>query len=63
MQLELDLDTKRKTGCRECTHQSWISYHLSLFRVDFTYDELQEWHEIYTLLKYGRQGGFVEKDV
>lgn len=52
-QLELALTSREKQ----------LAIHMTLFRVDFTYDELQEWHERYTLLKYGIQGNFIKKDV
>ena len=52
-QLELALTPKEEQ----------LAIHMTLFRVDFTYDELQEWHKRYTLLKYGREGDFIERDV
>ena len=52
-QLELALTSREKQ----------LAIHMTLFRVDFTYDELQEWHKEYVLLKYGIRGDFIERDV
>jgi len=52
-QLELALISREKQ----------LAIHMTSFRVDFTYDESNEWHKIYILLKYGREGDFIEKDV
>ena len=45
------------------SREKQLAIHMKLFRANFTYDELQEWHRIYTFLKYGREGAFLERDV
>tara|TARA_R110000824_G_scaffold366336_2_gene554991 strand:- start:69 stop:245 length:177 start_codon:yes stop_codon:yes gene_type:complete len=40
-----------------------LAIHMTLFSVGFTYEESNEWYEIYILLKYGREGASIEKDV
>tara|TARA_R110000823_G_scaffold12856_5_gene42971 strand:- start:166 stop:330 length:165 start_codon:yes stop_codon:yes gene_type:complete len=45
------------------SREEQLAIHMTLFSIDFTYDELQEWHRIYTFLKYVREGNFLERDV
>ena len=45
------------------SREKQLERHMLMFRANFTYDELQEWHKRYTLLKYRIKGDFIERDV
>jgi len=56
-QLEMFCTIKKFTPVEQ------LERHMLMFRVNFTYDELQEWHKRYTFLKYRIKGDFIERNV